>query len=157
MAKSFAPHRETTSASRLKFGIAVGFLLVALVGAGASYADGVSGSEPGPLSTLIKFEDREYEVTAADWVSLTPLSSVTVRKIGYGRVTDVLIATTETGTYSSAGMVSPHIRYPGITVRPVPLRHVEASPVWHPVPGTRAYTLGHIPASVRIIDIAQPQ
>lgn len=145
--------RKKMPVSRLKVGIAIGFLLVAMVGAGASYADSIVGSDPEPLSTLVRFNDRDYEVSAADWVSLTPLSSVTVRKIGYGRAIDVSVATTATGVYSSDGMVSPHIRYPGIDVRPVPLRHIEASAIWHHVPGTRLYTMGRIPSSVRIIDL----
>lgn len=153
MPTNFAWTRKTMPVSRLKVGIAVGFLLTAMVAAGASYADGLAGSEPARLSTLVKFGDREYEMAAADWVSLTPISSVTVRKIGYGRATEVSVATTATGTYSSDGMVSPHVRYPGITVRPVPMRHVEATATWHPVPGTRMYTMGHIPSSVRIINV----
>lgn len=153
MPNTLAWTRKKMPVSRLKVGVAIGFLLVAMVGAGASYADGIVGSDPEPLSTLVRFNDRDYEVSAADWVSLTPLSSVTVRKIGYGRAVDVSVATTATGVYSSDGMVSPHIRYPGIDVRPVPLRHIEASVIWHHVPGTRLYTMGRIPSSVRIIDL----
>lgn len=152
MPTHFAWERKKVPLSRLKVGIAVGFLLVAVIAAGTSYADAQIGSGPAPLSTLVKFGDREYELTTADWVSLDPISSTTVRKIGYGRVTEVSIATTATGTYSSDGMVSPHVRYPGITVRPVPLDHSEA-PIWKPIGGTRVYTLGSIPSSVRIIDV----
>lgn len=152
MPTQFAWERKKIPLSRLKVGLAVGFLLVALIAAGTSYADGQFGSGPAPLSTLVKFGDREYELTTADWVSLDPISSSTVRKIGYGRITEVSIATTSTGTYSSDGMVSPHVRYPGITVRAVPLDE-SAEPIWKPIGGARIYTLGSIPSAVRIIDV----
>lgn len=153
MPTSFAWKRKELPFSRLKAGIAIGCLLIALVVAGASYADGYLGSGDAPLSKLIKFGEREYEISTAAWVSLDPVSSQTVRKITFGRVTDVSVVTTSTGTYSSDGMVSPYVQYPGVTVRPAPMRHTEASEIWHPVPGTRMYTLGGIPQGVRIINI----
>jgi hypothetical protein len=52
--------------------------------------------------------------TVEDWVATEVIEQVVVRKIGYGRTTFVTIATTATGTYSSDGLESPNIRYPGI-------------------------------------------
>jgi hypothetical protein len=52
--------------------------------------------------------------TVEDSVSTEVLHSSTVRKIEYGRTSFVTIATTATGVYSSDGLDSPNIRYPGI-------------------------------------------
>lgn len=52
--------------------------------------------------------------TVEPWVSSEVTHEATVRKIGYGRTTFVSVMTTNTGTYSSDGLASPHIRYPGI-------------------------------------------
>ena len=68
---------------------------------------------------LVKFGDREYEVSYADWVSTDPLSTATVMKIEAGKVSYVQISTTATGTYSTDGLTSKHVRYPGIEVREV--------------------------------------
>ena len=54
------------------------------------------------------------EFTVEPTVATEVLHSGTVRKIGYGRTSFVTIAETATGTYSSDGMASPHVRYPGI-------------------------------------------
>lgn len=47
-------------------------------------------------------------------VSTEVLSSTTIRKIEFGRMSTVTIATTASGTYSSDAMDSPHVRYPGV-------------------------------------------
>jgi hypothetical protein len=52
--------------------------------------------------------------TVEPWVSMEATSESVVRKIEFGRVTDVVVMATNTGTYSSDGLASPHIRYPGI-------------------------------------------
>ena len=70
-------------------------------------------------SKLVKFDGREYEVEYADWVSTDPLSSTTVKKIEAGRVSHVSITTTATGTYSTDGLTSKHVLYPGIEVTAV--------------------------------------
>lgn len=75
-------------------------------------------------SKLVKFDGREYRIDYEDWVSTDPLSSSVVKKIEYGRVSYVTIATTATGTYSSDALLSPHVQYPGIDVTEVtPNRH----------------------------------
>ncbi|HEY0853921.1 MAG TPA: hypothetical protein VGD86_03755 [Devosia sp.] len=52
--------------------------------------------------------------TVEDTVSTEVLSTQTVRKIEAGRTSFVTIATTSTGVYSSDGLSSGHVRYPGI-------------------------------------------
>ena len=70
-------------------------------------------------SRLVKFDGREYEVDYADWVSTDALSTATVKKIEAGRVSHVSITTTATGTYSTDGLTSKHVLYPGIDVTEV--------------------------------------
>ncbi|WP_127144706.1 hypothetical protein [Pelagibacterium montanilacus] len=89
--------------------------LAALGGAQASRADDATG----PLSTLVKFDATDYEITHEDWVSLEPESASVVTKIGFGRARTVNVAVTPTGTYSSDAMVSRHVLYPGISVERV--------------------------------------
>ncbi len=59
---------------------------------------------------------RRYDITLDDSVSTEVQSVRTVTKIGFGRMSTVSIVTTPTGTYSSDGLLSPHVRYPGIEV-----------------------------------------
>lgn len=63
---------------------------------------------------LAKFDGDYYAIANESDVSLTPESTAVVRKIGYGQTKFVTINTTSTGTYSSDGLASPNIRYPGI-------------------------------------------
>ena len=72
------------------------------------------------FSKLVRVKDRDYEISFAPGVSSEVLSQSNVRKIGYGRVSDVTVATTATGTYSTDGLFSPHVLYPGIKVTPRP-------------------------------------
>jgi len=93
-------------------------VLVAGMAAPATLADAgvVTLGAPPPLSTLVRFEERDYTVSYDESVSLEPLSQARITKIGYGRSTEINVATTASGTYSSEGLVSPYIRYPGIVV-----------------------------------------
>ncbi|AEQ50599.1 hypothetical protein [Pelagibacterium halotolerans] len=113
-----------TIALRYRAGVAAGLFLAGIFGAGlagatAARADGLINDAPPPLTTLVKFYDQSYEIAYADTVSLEPVSSAIVRKVGYGHVREVNIATTSSGTYSSDGLVSPHVLYPGIEVNRV--------------------------------------
>lgn len=97
----------------------------------ASFARPVQADEPDPtlppvpqesadpFSSLYKIDGKQYRVAADDGVSLKPLGVANVRKVGYGHVTDVRIVTTATGTYSTDGMTSHHVLYPGISVEAV--------------------------------------
>lgn len=72
---------------------------------------------------FVRFSTGGYTVTADETVSLRPISRTKVTKIAAGRVTEVDIITTSTGTYSSDVLKSAHIHYPGITVtRDYPVR-----------------------------------
>jgi hypothetical protein len=47
-------------------------------------------------------------------VSVEPIRETVVRKIGYGRTSFVNVMETASGVYSTDGLASPHIQYPGI-------------------------------------------
>lgn len=51
-------------------------------------------------------------------VSIEPVAESTVRKIAYGHTTFVRVMETESGVYSTDGLASPHIEYPGIIKEP---------------------------------------
>jgi hypothetical protein len=51
-------------------------------------------------------------------ISIEPITEQTVRKIGYGRSTFVTVMETESGVYSTDGLASPNIQYPGIVKEP---------------------------------------
>jgi hypothetical protein len=54
------------------------------------------------------------DFTLEPWVSTEAIGRSTIRKIGYGRTEFVSIVETSTGIYSSDGLESPYIKYPGI-------------------------------------------
>lgn len=94
----------------------------ALAAIGPGYVLDVLADEmPAGFDTdkLVKFDDRDYRIEYADWVSTDPISSAVVKKIEAGRVSYVNIATTATGTYSTDGLTSKHVLYPGIDVTEV--------------------------------------
>lgn len=76
------------------------------------------------LSTPHELMPRPFDVaglvkpdfTLEPSVATEVLHSSTVRKIGYGRTKFVTIAETASGIYSSDGLASPNVRYPGIHV-----------------------------------------
>jgi len=53
-------------------------------------------------------------------VSVEPIRETVVRKIGYGHSTFVNVMETASGVYSTDGLASPHIQYPGIIKEPRP-------------------------------------
>lgn len=53
-------------------------------------------------------------------VSIEPIKETVVRKIAYGRTTFVNVMETSSGVYSTDGLASPHIQYPGIVKEPKP-------------------------------------
>jgi hypothetical protein len=57
---------------------------------------------------------RKYSIIFDDSISTDVQRTQTVRKIGHGRMSEVTIVTTPSGTYSTDGILSPHVRYPGI-------------------------------------------
>jgi len=65
---------------------------------------------------LARFDGRYFAIGTEPGVSLEPLSTSVVRKIGYGQTSFVTVATTSSGVYSSDGLKDPHVRYPGVFV-----------------------------------------
>ena len=53
-------------------------------------------------------------------VSIEPVKETVVRKIAFGRTTFVNVMQTASGVYSTDGLASPHIQYPGIIKEPKP-------------------------------------
>lgn len=93
-------------------------------------ANSSTDSAPGGinLDNLVRIDEKLYNVTVEDYVDLNPISSSTVKKISAGRVFNVNIATTSTGTYSTDSMQSKHVLYPGIHVEQVaPLPFTEST------------------------------
>ena len=74
-------------------------------------------------NALVRIDDAYYRITHEDWVSTEPLANSRIKKIGYGQTSYIDIAETSTGTYSTDGLASPHVLYPGIEVEEVPSRH----------------------------------
>ena len=60
---------------------------------------------------------RKYKITFDDSISTEVKRTQVVKKIGYGRTSTVTIVTTPSGTYSTDGLLSPHVLYPGIEKR----------------------------------------
>jgi hypothetical protein len=69
----------------------------------------------GP-GTLDSDAFAKYDIVLDGTVSTEIKSSRVIKKIGHGRTSMVEIVTTPTGTYSTDGLQSPHVRYPGIEV-----------------------------------------
>ena len=108
---------------RILTGMVIGAMAataLAAVGPGISF-DAFAEEQPVGLDmgNLVRFEGEAYSVTYEDSVATDPLERVQVRKIGYGQTSFVDITRTETGTYSSEALFSPHVRYPGIHVEEV--------------------------------------
>ncbi len=110
----------TLPSSQTLMGMALGALCATAVAAiGPGFVlDVIADEAPVGFDTanLVKFGDREYEVSYADWVSTDPLSTAVVKKIEAGKTSYVSISTTATGTYSTDGLTSRHVQYPGIEV-----------------------------------------
>lgn len=67
-----------------------------------------------------KFDPRtlkKFDLDIDDSVSTKPLHTEFVTKIAGGHKTIVAVMTTSTGVYSTDGLASPNVRYPGIEAR----------------------------------------
>ena len=62
---------------------------------------------------------RKFDIVVGPGVSTDVQRSVTISKIEYGHRSFVTIVTTPSGTYSSDGLASAYVKYPGIDVDPV--------------------------------------
>ena len=109
----------------IAIGAVVGFLAAGIFALPSLLPPALADEEP--MATLLKSSDDIFrkpvdgedfvkpDWTIEPWVATEPLRETTVRKIGYGRTEFVSIVTTATGTYSSDGLASPNVLYPGIT------------------------------------------
>lgn len=59
---------------------------------------------------------RKFDITLGPGVSTDIQRTQTIRKIGYGYSSTVTVVTTPSGTYSTDGLLSPNVSYPGIEV-----------------------------------------
>lgn len=83
-------------------------------------ADEPSFQEPPfDLEKLLRIDDADYSVSVDEEAVGNVLSHATVRKLGYGRTEFINIVTTSAGTFSSDGVRSSHIQYPGIETLPI--------------------------------------
>lgn len=102
----------------------IGFLVAGTLALPSLLPPAIANDEP--FRTLLssandvlpkKIEAEDFlkpEYSVEPWVSTEAVARHSVRKIGYGRTEFVSIAETPTGTYSSDGLSSAHVRYPGI-------------------------------------------
>ena len=106
---------------RMLIGMALGAICAtALAATGPGWVV-MAAEMPGPAidpDNLVRFDGQDFFVEYEDWVSTEPLSTASVKKIEGGKVTYVTITTTATGVYSSDGLTSRHVQYPGISVEP---------------------------------------
>jgi len=61
------------------------------------------------LDNLVRIDKKLYSITVDDYVDTNPITSAVVKKISAGRVFEVNIATTTTGTYSTDSLQSKHV------------------------------------------------
>lgn len=73
-------------------------------------------STPGEIWPPAFDPDRlmRWDYYVQPGVSVEPIRETVVRKIGYGHSTFVNVMETASGVYSTDGLASPHIQYPGI-------------------------------------------
>lgn len=86
-------------------------------------ADGYNGVD---ASKLVIFNE-DLGVAHEDWVSTDPLETHAIKKIEGGKVSYVSIIRTATGTYSSDGIASPNVQYPGLIEPTNPRNHFSFS------------------------------
>ena len=88
--------------------------------------------QPIDFDNLIRINGGDYEVSYSENFSDKVQSLTTVRKIGFGKLEEVSIVTTPSGTYSTDGLASSHVRYPDIATNPAPANGPGLSgAVWH--------------------------
>ncbi|MDC9822481.1 hypothetical protein PRN20_01945 [Devosia sp. ZB163] len=79
-------------------------------------------STPGELWPPAFDPDKlmKWDYYVEPGVASEAVADTTIRKIGYGRTTYVSVMETASGTYSTDGLASPNVEYPGITKEPKP-------------------------------------
>ena len=68
------------------------------------------------LSQLLRVGERSYKVNFDESVSTQILSSNVIRKIEFGKESLVSVVSTPSGIYSTDGLASKNILYPGVEV-----------------------------------------
>ncbi len=81
-------------------------------------------------SRLVHVNAVDYTVDYDSSVSKTPIAQSRIKKIEKGQVSYVDIITTSTGTYSTDGLFSNNVKYPGIEVNRVPAVWTGAISSW---------------------------
>lgn len=83
------------------------------------------------LSDLLRIDLPNADVTLDGGISTEVTGTSTIRKVAFGNASDVQVYSTASGTYSTDGLASRHVLYPGIEVAPHPHPvNVHASLVW---------------------------
>ncbi len=101
-------------------------------------------SAPDDLSDLLRIDLPTADISINENIGGPVQSTATVTKIAYGNVSHVRVYSTATGAYSTDGLLSPHVQYPGIEVTQHRVsRHLprggfvwEGAFGWIPVPQT---------------------
>ncbi len=112
-------------------------------------ADAGLGPANNILSGLLRIGERRYKVEIDPSVSRKVLNQYRVRKFGFGRLENVQILTTASGTYSSDALKSEHIVYPGINVseiRPFQVSKTFILMVWNAPDGWKALESSSAPS-----------
>lgn len=107
------------------------------------------------LSDLLRIDLPNADIAVGDYVGTNVYSTATVKKIAYGNVSNVNVYSTSTGAYSTDGLTSPHVQYPGIAVSDRPTNAFmplggyvwEGAFGWIPVPHgpTRSFLTYSVP------------
>lgn len=94
-------------------------MLTTAANAAETVTDMSSADDPAiDMSKLVRIGDQDFNITADPSVSMEAISSASVRKVGFGHESQVSVVTTSTGVYSTDGLASAHVLYPGITATP---------------------------------------
>lgn len=93
------------------------------------------------FSDLLRIEEPGYQLSYDDSVSTQVLAHHTIRKFEFGRMSEVSVVRTPTGTYSTDGLQSNHVIYSGIELVRVADGGVKAL-IWDPIFGWLPLSMG---------------
>lgn len=85
-----------------------------------SFGDMLMGGNafsPNDLENLVRIDGGLYQVEFSPEISQDPIASSVITKVEGGRVSSVNVVHTNSGIYSTDGLVSNHVQYHGVTVR----------------------------------------
>ncbi len=81
-----------------------------------NFAPDANSPTQDSLSQLLRVGERTFDVEFDSSISSQVMSTGTVRKVAFGKETTVTIVTTASGVYSTDGLTSHHVLYPGVNV-----------------------------------------